>query len=66
MLGALHVLWPWKEQIDLLFTHRDGREEWIMKNVLPYFQILEISSMLIIVAIGSFVVMGLDKLSKTT
>jgi len=66
MLGALHVLWPWKEQIDLLFTHRDGREEWIMKNVLPDFQILEISSMLIIVAIGSFVVIGLDKLSKTT
>jgi putative membrane protein len=65
MLGSLHVLWPWKEQIELLFTHRDGREEWITKNVLPDFQVLEISTMLIIVAIGSGVVMGLEKLSKT-
>ncbi|MDE0918410.1 MAG: DUF368 domain-containing protein [Flavobacteriales bacterium] len=66
MLGSLHVLWPWKAQIDLLFTHRDGREEWMMKNVRPDFQILEITSMLIIVAIGCCVVIGLDKLSKTT
>ena len=66
MLGSLHILWPWKEQIELLFTHRDGREEWITKNVFPDFQPLDIIAMFICAALGVAIVMGLDKLSKTT
>jgi len=65
MLGSLHVLWPWKEQIKLLFTHRDGREEWISENVMPDFQPFEISCMILFTVLGVCVVMGLDKLSKT-
>ena len=66
MLGSLHILWPWKEQIELLFTHRDGREEWITKNVFPDFQPLDIIAMFICAGLGVAIVMGLDKLSKTT
>ena len=65
MLGSLHILWPWKEQIELLFTHRDGREEWMTKNVIPDFQPLDIIPMFICAGLGVAIVMGLDKLSKT-
>ena len=66
MLGSLHVLWPWKEQITLLFTHRDGREEFLLHNILPDFQPLEISCMILLAGLGVAIVMVLDKLSKTT
>ena len=65
MLGSLHVLWPWKEEITLLFTHRDGREEYVLGNILPDFQPLEIICMIAFAAMGVCVVMGLDQLSKT-
>ena len=65
MLGSLHVLWPWKEQITLLFTHRDGREEYLLGNILPDFQPLAIICMIAFAAMGVCVVMGLDQLSKT-
>ena len=65
MLGSLHVLWPWKENIEILYFHSDGREEWLYENVLPDFHLMEIATMVILVAVGGCVVMGLDKLSKT-
>jgi len=65
MLGSLHVLWPWKEQITLLFTHRDGRKEYLLGNILPDFQPLEITCMIAFSVMGVCVVMGLDQLSKT-
>ena len=67
MLGALHVLWPWKgEDPKVLFTHRDGREEFFSHNILPDFQPLEISCMILLAGLGVAIVMVLDKLSKTT
>ena len=67
MLGALHVLWPWKgEDPEVLFTHRDGREEFFSHNILPDFQPLEISCMILLAGLGVAIVMVLDKLSKTT
>ena len=37
LLGSLNKIWPWKNQFGdaPLYTHSDGREEWIMKPVLP-------------------------------
>ncbi len=37
MIGALYKVWPWKKAIgdEPLLVHSDGREEWMMKNVLP-------------------------------
>ena len=65
MLGSLHVLWPWKEEIKLLFTHSDGREEWLLGNILPDFQPFEISCMILLAGLGVAIVIGLDQLSKT-
>tara|TARA_B100000768_G_C11283855_1_gene380566 strand:- start:2306 stop:3253 length:948 start_codon:yes stop_codon:yes gene_type:complete len=28
LLGSLRAIWPWKEKIELLHTHSDGRETW--------------------------------------
>ncbi len=67
MLGALHVLWPWKgKDPEVLFTHRDGREELLLQNILPDFQPLEMSCMILLAALGVAIVLVLDKLSKTT
>ena len=65
MLGSLHVLWPWKENIEILYIHSDGRKEWLYENVLPNFHLMEIGIMLVLVVLGGCVVLGLDKLSKT-
>ena len=45
LLGSLHVLWPWKNKLELLFTHSDGSKEWLLENALPDNQPLEIISM---------------------
>jgi len=65
LLGSLHVLWPWKKKLELLFTHDDGSKEWLLENALPDFQPLEVIAMLLFAGLGVAVVMGLDKVSKT-
>ena len=35
LLGSLNALWPWKRQVELLYTHSDGREEWFKVNAWP-------------------------------
>lgn len=37
MIGSLYKVWPWKMRIgdEPLVVHSDGREDWMMKNVLP-------------------------------
>lgn len=37
MVGSLYKVWPWKTQIGdaPLVVHSDGREDWMMKNVMP-------------------------------
>lgn len=35
LLGSLNALWPWKRQMELLYTHSDGREEWYKVNAWP-------------------------------
>ncbi len=35
LLGSLQKLWPWQIETELLYTHSDGREDWLMENVLP-------------------------------
>jgi hypothetical protein len=64
-LGSLHVLWPWKNEIELLYTHSDGREEWLLGNVLPESNLVEIVIMTALVLAGIAIVTGLDLFSKT-
>lgn len=35
LLGSLQALWPWKEGVRPLYTHSDGRVEWLLVNVSP-------------------------------
>ena len=37
MIGSLYKVWPWKIEIGdkPLVIHSDGREDWMMENVLP-------------------------------
>ena len=37
MVGSLYKVWPWKDRVgdEPLVIHSDGREDWMMKNVLP-------------------------------
>lgn len=38
LAGSLQALWPWKEATRLLYTHSDGREEWLKVNRWPLDQ----------------------------
>ncbi len=37
LLGSLNKIWPWKNKFgnSPLYVHSDGREEWVMRPVLP-------------------------------
>ncbi len=35
LVGSLNALWPWKERIRELYTHSDGRVEWLSRNSWP-------------------------------
>lgn len=37
MIGSLYKVWPWKMRVgdEPLVIHSDGREDWMMKNILP-------------------------------
>ncbi len=37
MIGSLYKVWPWKVKVgaEPLVVHSDGREDWMMSNVLP-------------------------------
>jgi putative membrane protein len=64
LLGSLHVLWPWKKQIEMLYTHSDGREEWLLGNVLPNSTPNEFILTIASVAIGAILVTVLDRFSR--
>ena len=64
LLGSLHVLWPWKEQIKMLYTHSDGREEWVLGNILPNSTPNEFILIIASVLIGAILVTALDRFSR--
>ena len=35
LIGSLRKLWPWKENLQALFTHSDGRIEYLQANISP-------------------------------
>ena len=65
LLGSLHVLWPWKKQIEMLYTHSDGREEWLLGNILPNSTPNEFILTIASVAIGAILVTALDRFSRS-
>lgn len=65
LLGSLHVLWPWKRQIEMLYTHSDGREEWLLGNIFPNFEPLSIIVIIAFIGVGAIVVTALDRFSRS-
>ena len=64
LLGSLHVIWPWKKQIKMLYTHSDGREEWLLGNILPNSTPNEFILIIASVVIGAILVTALDRFSR--
>jgi putative membrane protein len=65
LIGSLRKLWPWKEKVELLYTHSNGREEWLEAN-LPWSQHPEpqLWAALGCAVIGSVLVTVLSKLGQ--
>lgn len=65
LIGSLRKLWPWKENLRALFTHSDGRVEYLQANVSPeahgdpqwWFAVLSMAA-------GALLVTGLGALSR--
>jgi len=65
LIGSLRKLWPWKENLQPLFTHSDGRVEYLQANISPGIHadpqwVLALVSM----AAGALLVTGLGALSR--
>jgi putative membrane protein len=64
MLGSLPILWPWKENVEELYTHSDGRIEWLTTNILPQSTAGEIAVIVLFALVGATLVIALDKFSQ--
>ena len=64
LAGSLQALWPWKEAARLLYTHSDGREEWLKVNRWPLDHPLPedpaVLHVVLFCAAGAALVTGLD------
>ncbi len=69
LVGSLLKIWPWKNPIgDLpVVIHSDGREEWMEANVLPadFIGDPQIIYAVLLMLVGFFVVIGLEKLGNS-
>ena len=61
LVGSLQALWPWKSQVRQLYTHSDGRVEWLLENIMPQGSILHLTSALALAVSGGVVVWGLHR-----
>ena len=62
LVGSLQALWPWKAQVRPLYTHSDGRVEWLLENVAPQGNI---AAALGLACLGGVVVWGLHRWGNT-
>ncbi len=60
LLGSLNALWPWKSLVRELYTHSDGRVEWLKTNTLPE-SLGQILPILGLAVLGAVLVTGLDR-----
>jgi len=65
LVGSLQALWPWKEATSALYTHSDGRIEYVWKNISPASDPMEIGSVLGLAVLGATLVWGLDRWGNT-
>jgi len=60
LLGSLNALWPWKERIRELYTHSDGRVEWLKANAWPA-STADIWPVLGLAVLGAILVTAIDR-----
>ena len=65
MLGAVKMIWPWKENVRELFKHSDGEIEWLTRNIIPQVSTDELLIIIGCVVLGAGFVFILDRFSKT-
>ena len=61
LAGSLQALWPWKIQVRELYTHSDGRVEWLLRNSWPHHWNVELWSAVGLFIIGATVVTLLQR-----
>jgi len=64
MLGAVKMIWPWKENIRVLFIHSDCKKEWLTRNIIPQVSTEELLIVIGCVVVGAGFVFILDRISK--
>ena len=62
LVVSLQALWPWKAQVRPLYTHSDGRVEWLLENIAPQGNI---AAALGLACLGGGVVWGLHRRGNT-
>ena len=60
-VGSLQALWPWKAQIKPLYTHSDGRVEWMLENILPAEVNTDLAAPIGLAVFGAGLVAGLQR-----
>ena len=64
MLGAVKMIWPWKENLKELFKHSDGEIEWLTRNIIPQVSTEELLIVIGCGVVGAGFVLVLDRFSK--
>lgn len=68
LIGSMNKLWPWKENIELLYTHSDGREDWLQTNVLPsgFAGDPQIFMVILLAVVGFALIFLMERFAKNT
>lgn len=65
LIGSLNKLWPWKENGELLYTHSDGRQEFLQSNILPSsLNNPDYTWVITCVTVGALIILGLEFFSS--
>lgn len=62
LLGSLNALWPWKAHVRELYTHGDGRIEWLLGNRWPA-GVGEILPAVALALLGAAAVLAIDRVA---
>ena len=66
LIGSLNKLWPWKINKELLYTHSDGKKDFLQENVFPT-DIVGEPQVVYAVAfciLGAGLILGMEMVSK--
>lgn len=65
LLGSLNKLWPWKENTQLLYTHSDGKQDFLQENISPFsLENAQWSGTIGFFILGIFIIIALEFWSR--